>query len=188
MAVCRDCGTDNAPGSEECKACGAKLVPPSTGSFARDMSDIGKRIGQDFEKAGEKFGKEMERRGSEFGAWWDRSLGIFSPLIVALFGIIGFLCCMLVVSALAEASDRPAFWNDLLDFLESYWWLFFLLWILAQVLHMAEVDRGHTTLGDLGEFIEDVLVIVFAIVLIGGYLVVLLRSSAQSSWGMKKQA
>jgi hypothetical protein len=230
MVVCGKCGAENVPESKSCKSCGATLTPissgpaatpsPPPGGVAKEMSDIGQRIGQDVGRAGEKFGKEMERRGSEFGMWWEKSLGNFSPLIIGLFGIIGFLVVILVVGAIAEVSDRPAFWNDLLDFLETYWWLFFLLsfygafqgyllrkyrpvfmwinpviaglgfvvwfWILAQILHFAANDRGHTNLGDLGEFIEDMYIVIFVLVVIGGFLFAFFRSVSPSNWDKKR--
>lgn len=138
MMTCGKCGAENEPDSKICKGCGspiesgpssvaAPVPPPVSGDFGREMKDIGRRIGEDFKRAGERFGRDMEKRGNEFGVWWDRSLGIFSPLVVALFGIIGFLVAMLVVGAIARVSDNPTFWNDLVDFLEAYWWLFFAL-------------------------------------------------------------
>ena len=229
MVACGKCGAENESDSKQCKSCGSTLEPapsgasaptPPPGTFVREVSDIGARIGKDVGRAGEKFGKEMEKRGTEFGAWWDKSLGIFSPIIVALFAIIGFLVAILVIRVIAEVSDRPAFWSDLLDFLETYWWLFFILafygalqsylmrryrpvfiwinplvtgvgcvvwlWILAQVLHMAEVDRGHTNLGDLGDFIEEVLLIIFVLVVVGGYLLAFIRSASPANWDKKK--
>jgi hypothetical protein len=138
MVTCGKCSVENDPDSKFCKSCGspigsgpsaaaAPIPPPASGDFGREMEDIGRRIGEDFKRAGERFGRDMEKRGNEFGVWWDRSLGIFAPLVIALFGIIGFLVAVLVVGAIAKVSDAPAFWNDLLDFLESYWWLFFAL-------------------------------------------------------------
>jgi len=229
MVACGKCGVENDSDSKYCKSCGVAIgttqsgqvapTPPPPEGFAKEMSDIGKRIGDNAEKAGERFGKEMERRGSEFGAWWDKSLGIFAPLVIGLFGVIGYLVVILVVGVIAEVSDRPLFWNDLSDFLESYWWLFFILafymafrdylmrryrsvfmwinpvisgfgfvawfWILAQVLLLASTDRGHTRLGDLGEFIEDMYIVIFVLVVVGGYLFAFFRSASPSNWDKK---
>lgn len=229
MVACGKCGLENDPDSKHCKSCGTAIgtaqsgpTPPTTpppSGFAKEMSEIGRRIGDNVGKAGEKFGHDMERRGNEFGVWWDKSLGIFAPLVVALFGVVGYLVMLLIVGAIAEVSDRPLFWDDLMEFLESYWWLFFILafymafqsylmrryrsvfmwinpvisgfgsvawfWILAQVLHMAEVDRGHTRLGGLGDFIEDVYIVIFVLVVIGGYLFAFFRSVSPSNWDKK---
>jgi hypothetical protein len=138
MVTCSKCGVENDPDSKFCKSCGSPIGlgqvppggfvgPPPSGDFNREMEDFGRRMGEDFKRAGERFGRDMGTRGSEFGVWWDRSLGIFAPVAIALFGIIGFLVAVLVVGGIAQVSDTPAFWNDLVDFMESYWWLFFAL-------------------------------------------------------------
>jgi hypothetical protein len=232
MTKCAACGTENDADSKFCKSCRAAVAssgpevqppsPPPQGEFERNMAEMGRRIGEDFRIAGERFGKEMGRRGSEFGQWWDRSLGIFSPVIIGMFGVVGFFIAILIAGAISTISDHPAFWNDLVAFLENYWWLFIGLaffsafqgyfmrryrwpfmwinpllngigfvagfWILAQVLHLLAVDGDYPKLEDLSDFIEDVLIVIFFLVVFFGYLLAFFRSVSPSNWDKKKTA
>jgi hypothetical protein len=233
MTKCGACGTENDADSNFCKSCGAAVVtsqpaeepsspPPPQGEFERNMAEMGKRIGEDFRRAGERFGQEMGRRGSEFGRWWDHTLGIFSPVIIGMFGVVGFFIVILFAGAISTISDHPAFWDDLVAFLERYWWLFIGLaffsafqgyfmrryrwtfmwinpllngvgfvacfWILAQVLQLLSVDADHPRLGDLSDFIEDMLIVIFFLVVFFGYLLAFFRSVSPSNWDKRRTA
>jgi len=230
MSVCAKCGLDNTPDSKFCRRCGDPLAvdqdpvqplpPPS--EFGRKMEDIDKRIGDDFREAGEQLGRDMDRRGKELRFWWDRKLGIFAPVIGALFGVILFISAIFVVGMIGAVSDHPAFWNDLADFMEQYYWLFFALifcgafqgyfhfkyhspfkwinpivsgvgfvawsWILAQVLHIAAINSDHPRLDDLSDFIEDMLLVIFFLVVIVGYMIVFFGLVSPANWDKERRA
>lgn len=224
MSICAKCGLVNTPDSKYCKQCGTPLAEDQgsvqplrpQGEFDRKIEDTGRRIGDDFRDAGEQLGSDMDRRGKELRFWWDRKLGIFAPVLGALFGIIVFIVAIFIVGMIGAVSDHPTFWNDLADFMEQYYWLFFALifygafqgyfhfkyhstfkwinpimngvgfvawsWILAQVLHIGAVNSDHPRLYDLSDFIEDMLLLIFFLVVIVGYMIVFFGLVSPANW------
>ena len=89
--------------------------------------DIGTTLGAEMEKLGDEIGKRMENAGKDFSLWWDKTFGIFSPVIVGTIGVIILLFCVLFVDFVASKSDESSFWLDLGDFGRDYLWLFILL-------------------------------------------------------------
>lgn len=139
--ICRNCGVDNSSDSLYCKGCGSPMgpepasaqpqMPPPPKDFGQEMADVGKRFGENLKSAGEEFGREMGKSGNEFRFWWDYSFGILAPVVGAAILMIVFFGAILVVGSIGEVSDHPAFWHDLAQFMEDYFWLFFALIFLG---------------------------------------------------------
>ncbi len=144
MVVCPKCGVYNAEGSAFCRKCGESLTaakPPEQAApavapvaaapteepktFERQMEDLGKRIAE----AGKKV--EQEVRGSEFNWRWYSTLGVLAPIIGGLIATIVFLVFILIVGAVAVGSEHRSFWDELRNFLESYFLLFVGLFFLS---------------------------------------------------------
>ena len=91
------------------------------------MEDLGKKIAG----AGQKIGEDAGKRGSEFERRWYSSLGLLAPIVGGLIATIVFLIFILVVGAVAIGSEHRDFWEQLRDFLESYFLLFVGLFFLS---------------------------------------------------------
>lgn len=128
MAVCPSCGTENPVDAKLCGKCGAGMSqeqataqpsgpsttearPSETGEgIAEDIGDLGKRIG--------------DAIGKDALGWWDRTFGMFGPVVAGILAAFGFLVLVLIVGAIEASADEPEFWDDLGDFLVKYAWLF----------------------------------------------------------------
>lgn len=107
MAACPKCGAENPVDSRACSSCGAAIG-------IEQSPDLGENFGK---RIGETIGKDAL-------GWWDRTFGIFGPLLAGAFAAVGFLVCILIVGAIEAAADEPGFWDDLGEFLVEYAWLF----------------------------------------------------------------
>jgi hypothetical protein len=142
LATCPKCGTENPEGAEPCNKCGAQLAAPKAQevaapavatpepegkTFERQMDDLGKKMAA----VGQKVGEGAEKRGTEFERRWYSTLGLLAPIIGGLIATIVFLIFILVVGAIAIGSEHRSFWEQLRDFLESYFLLFVGLFFLS---------------------------------------------------------
>ncbi len=151
MVTCPKCGAENPDGAERCGRCGAELAasptaqtnstptqeqaaaptsappPPETKPFERQMEDLGKKLAA----AGQKIGDEAGRRGSEFDRRWYSTLGVLAPIIGGFIATIVFLIFVLIVGAVAVGSEHRSFWEELRNFLETYFLLFVGLFFLS---------------------------------------------------------
>ncbi len=198
---------EGAPAQTETPVAGTE-----TKTFDRQMDELGRKMAA----AGKRIGEEF--KGSEFDKKWYSTLGLLAPIIGGLIATIIFLIFVLVVGAVAVGSEHRSFWDELRNFLESYFLLFvglFFLssfanyfnhvhrrifqwvtpimtavgfvgwfWILAQVLFIGARTLTRPGLHDLGDFVMDMLPVIFAIVLGLGYLVVLFRYMVEKSKSM----
>ena len=143
MVTCPKCGSENPEGAELCNKCGAQLATPTAQeaaapapaaatqpegkTFERQMEDLGKKIAG----AGHKVGEGAGRRGTEFEKRWYSTLGLLAPMVGGLIATVVFLIFILVVGAVAIGSEHRSFWDQLRDFLESYFLLFVGLFFLS---------------------------------------------------------
>lgn len=136
MVLCSRCGVENPDDSFFCRKCGAPIMvaqarappmpgppsPPTPGSpsspadFGQQMGQMGKRMGEAFGQMGQAFGREMEHEGKRFGDWWTGRLGILSPLVLGIIGVIVIVVLMLIAGGISTISDHRAFWQDLENF------------------------------------------------------------------------
>ncbi len=111
--ICPRCGVENSPDSKYCKSCGNPIA-----------DEPGLRPDAPFKSFADRFGREPWTGGGSFSSGWVRTLGLVAPLIVAMSLMVAFVLALFVVGMIASASDHPAFWNDLADFMADYFWLF----------------------------------------------------------------
>lgn len=164
-------------------------------------------------------GEETSRWGSEFERRWYATLGILAPILGGFIATIVFLIFYLVVGAVANTAEHRSFWEQLRDFLETYFLLFvglFFLssfanyfnkvhrrtlrwvtpamtavgflgwfWILSQVLFIGARTLDLPGLESLGDLITILLPVIFAIVLLVGYLVVIFRAVGEKAAEMR---
>ncbi len=99
MLHCPKCGTLNDDDAIFCTKCGASLKSDATSpleqparSFAQDMEQVGKNLGESISHAAKRIqidsqdiGKRIEQRvdhaSKSMENWYDRTFGIFGPLL-----------------------------------------------------------------------------------------------------------
>ncbi len=146
MAVCSNCGNDNPSEALFCEKCGTSLTPQGTAateSFEGRMEAAGKKIEEAFEQVGKKVqeGAAQARKGTQ--TWWDQRLGIASPIVSGLLGVIAVLIVVIIMDAIAGFSAHERFWQDLVDFVINYIWLFvFLIFLNAFSEYLIRRYRG----------------------------------------------
>ena len=150
LIYCTKCGMKNNFGDLYCLSCGNQIgggssagqnwqksarskpigeqVNTAETKIMTEFGQTGKRIGEQFRKTGEDLGKGMERTGKRASEWYDRTTGIFGPMIFALFSLL--LLVLVVLSIMILAEERRV-WVDLTDFVLTYLPLFFMLGLLS---------------------------------------------------------
>jgi hypothetical protein len=155
MIYCTKCGTKNKDEATYCTKCGKSLtdtkikdnsiekpVDDSTNSiekkgkatgeefeetiekFSKEAQDLGKRI----EKAGKRFEKATDRASTYLDNWWDRSFGIFGPL---LSSFIVLIILRIIIEFLRIGAEDIAFLGEVGDLLLDYFLLIFVLILVS---------------------------------------------------------
>lgn len=133
MVKCGSCGRENGTDSKFCENCGVQLLsgaPASPGpshGFDAQMEDAGRRMGEAFSQMGRTWGTEAGKTGFRLEAWWDRTLGVFAPVVSGLIGVFVLLMALILFGMIADISERSNFWDDLISFVEHNMALFIAL-------------------------------------------------------------
>jgi phage shock protein PspC (stress-responsive transcriptional regulator) len=143
--TCPQCKTKNDDDATYCKTFGTKLVKPSkkpqtstdeknsfdkrVDDFADEMENIGKKAGLHIERGIRNIGKDLdaagkhfEHRGDAFERWYDRTFGVFGPLLCSILGII---LLWLIIKGMQSMSSSFAVFEPLSTFFLTYYWWFF---------------------------------------------------------------
>jgi hypothetical protein len=144
MVFCTRCGNKNVDDARYCSKCGNSLndtklndtsLEKQVDDFAGSVEKASKDLGEKIEKAAEKIGREAEefgkrlekvtdRTGSSLDTWWDRSFGIFGPLISSFIVLI---VIRLVIEFLRIGSGDIVVLGEVSDLLLDYLLLIFVL-------------------------------------------------------------
>ena len=95
------------------------------------MNEFGERLGKELGEIGKRIGQEAERAGKGYVNWWDRTMGMFSPVVSGAISVIVFIVLLIITRAIAAISDHRAFWDGLADFGWDYLPLFVGLFFLG---------------------------------------------------------
>ncbi|MGF3554282.1 MAG: zinc-ribbon domain-containing protein [Thermoplasmatota archaeon] len=174
MIYCSKCGKENDDNAEFCNNCGNSLTSTSekTSSFenyvekfASDVEKAGKNAGKKIEKAAKKFGKETQELGDRFEKaadrasnyfenWYDKTFGVFGPLISSFVGLI---ILRLVIEGLKIGSEETPVLLEISDFLLNY--LLFIFIVLLVSSYTSYVQKKY-------KIFRWVLPVIFAILLV----------------------
>lgn len=156
MAYCTNCGTNNEDDAKYCKKCGKSLTSTmrkdtsfekhvedsidnvekkknkGTGEklektiekFSKEAQDLGKRL----EEAGKRFEKSTDRTSKYLDNWWNRSFGIFGPLVSSFIVLI---ILRIIVEFLRIRAEDVAVLGELSDLLLDYFILIFVLILVS---------------------------------------------------------
>jgi phage shock protein C len=99
--------------------------------FAQEIEHLGKKTGRHIEQGMKQFGEEVSTLGKQAGkteknveTWYDRTFGIFGPLLASLLGFIIFL---LIIKAMEFSGGNVVVFHDMSAFLSAHLSLFFAL-------------------------------------------------------------
>ena len=148
MIYCTKCGKKNDDDAQYCSKCGNS--PTNTiikdASFEKQVEDfaggverVGKKAEEKIEKTAEKLGKETQdigkrleqatnRAGSYLDNWWDRSFGIFGPLISSFIVLI---VLRLIIEGLRIGAEDTAVLGEVSDLLLDYLLLIFVVILVS---------------------------------------------------------
>ena len=119
MVNCPNCGTTNTDDSLFCTHCGTPLKPAAAKQpfekevkqFAQDMEQTAKKVGETMSQTARQIRQDVRRQHREWRYeeysrrfrmnWYDRTFGIFGPL---LNSFVGLIVLRLVVEALHALS------------------------------------------------------------------------------------
>lgn len=113
--------TDNV--ERKSKATGEKLEE-TIDKFSKEAQDLGERI----EKAGKRIEKATDRASDYLDNWWDRSFGIFGPL---LSSFIVLIILRIIIEFLRIGAEDIAVLSEVGDLLLDYFLLIFVLILVS---------------------------------------------------------
>ncbi len=146
MIYCKKCGNKNDDDARYCSKCGNSLinVAMKDASFEKKVEDFTDRIervsqeaGEKIEKAAEKIGEKTQDLGRRlekathradryFDNWWDRTFGIFGPLVSSFIILI---VLRLIIEVLRFGAEDTVILGEISNLLLDY-----LLWIFILIL------------------------------------------------------
>jgi hypothetical protein len=219
MVSCPKCGTLNDDDAIFCTKCGAPLKSDAASplqqhakSFAQDIEEMGKNLGESVTHAAKRIqtdsrdiGKRIEQRvdhaGKAMENWYDRTFGIFGPLLASFIFLIIFRIAIMImeiptiqtvetnkIAAILLVYILPLFTVTLLSNYIQYFakksykfrvfspllyatTLILLLWIVTKILYDASVQFALSDLRAAALSLENSLPTIFIIVLLIGYVI-----------------
>jgi phage shock protein C len=125
MKSCSSCNTINPEGANFCQECGAKLdLDNSRSTFNENMDHFEEEI-EDF---GKKIESSFENVGKRIETWYDKTFGIFGPVLSA---IIALVILFIVINALSFFGSSRPWMQEISGFLESLVLLFLVIFLLS---------------------------------------------------------
>lgn len=219
MVNCPACGETNADDALFCTKCGTQLqskiettIEHQAQKFAENMEQMGKRLGDSLTQAAERIqrnsqeaGKRFERRiddaGQSMQNWYDRTFGVFGPLLASFIFLIIFRLIILFLETIRiENTDTSQVATILLNYIllffgvsllsnyttygakKSYSFRIFspllhafsfilILWIISRILIDVSVVYVISGLQTAAISLENSLPTIFVIVLLIGYVI-----------------
>jgi len=148
MVYCSKCGKENDDDAEFCSKCGNSLISTSAKrpsfekqveNFAGGVERVGKKAGKKIEQAAKRLGEETqdmgkriekatERASSRVESWYDRTFGIFGPLVSSFVGLI---VLRLVVEGLRIGAEETPVLGEISNVLLNYLLLIFIVLLIS---------------------------------------------------------
>ena len=123
MAYCTRCGAQNPEDARYCSKCGSPLSVSGV-----DLQRHIQNFSQEVEQLGRRLDRSFQPRGRRHESWYDRTFGVFGPLISS---VIGLLVLLLVIQALITVSGQGVWPMRVANFLKNYIGVLFLLMLLG---------------------------------------------------------
>lgn len=179
MVYCTNCGKKNDDNVQYCSKCGNSLTntinkdtsfEKQIQGFASDVERIGKTAGKNIENAAEKLGKETQNigkrlekatdsAGNYIDNWWDRSFGIFGPLISSFISLI---VLRLIIEGLRIGSEDTPVLGQVSNLLLEYLLLIFILILVSS--YNSYFSRKYKTFQWISPIIIAVVIFVVSLI------------------------
>ena len=222
MVICPKCGTKNDDDATFCTHCGVSLcsdagstIEQHAKQFAQNMEQVGKKIGDQMAQAAKKvqettqkearqFEQRMDRMSHHAESWYNKTFGVFGPLLESFIFLIVFRIIIMVMdlpnqqtpeihtlAAILLVYILPLFALTLLSNYTNYFskkyfqfkmfspllyaiFFVFLCWIISKILYDT---NAHFTIPDIQTAalsLENSLPTIFIFVLLIGYVILIL--------------
>lgn len=129
----------------------------------------------------EGFGKGSGSTLKDLSRWWDETLGIMSPILFGVFGVVLIVLALFLADVIAERSDQPQFWRELIDFGRDNFLLLVGLMFLGS-FQAYFYRRYHSIFKWINPFVIGVVVVAWAWVL-AQVLIIAGRNSEHPGFG-----
>ncbi len=123
MAYCTRCGVQNPEDAHYCSKCGSLLAGSSV-----DLERHIHHFSQEVEELGRRLDRSIQNRERRHESWYDRTFGVFGPLISS---VIGLLVLLLVIQALITVSGQGVWPMRVANFLKNYIGVLFVLMLIG---------------------------------------------------------
>lgn len=223
MVNCPKCETNNDDDAIFCTHCGVSLhsdvastIEQHSKQFAQDMEQMGKKVGDHMTKAlkrvhdttqkeARQFEQRMDRVSRHAENWYEKTFGVFGPLLESFIFLIVFRLIVLVMEQLNQQTPEihtiaailmvyilPFFALALLSNYTGYlskkffkfkvfspllYAIFFVLfcWIISKILYDVSTQSTIPDLRTAALSLENSLPTIFIFVLLIGYVILMLN-------------
>ncbi len=223
MVNCPKCGTKNDDTALFCTHCGVSLrsdvgstIEQQAKQFAQNMEQVGKKVGEQMTQAAKKvqettqketrrFEKRMDRASHHVENWYQKTFGVFGPLLESFIFLIIFRVVIMVMELPNERTPEistagaillvyilPLFALNLLSNYTQYfsrkffpvkvfspllYAIFFVLfcWVISKILYDASTHFQISDLRTAAVSLESSLPGIFVFVLLIGYVILMVN-------------
>jgi hypothetical protein len=181
MVNCLKCGKINDDDAQYCSKCGSSLTDTLTKSnsfekqienFAEEVERVGKKAGKTIEQAAKRFGEETQdigkrlekatdRAGNRLENWYDRSFGVFGPLVTSFIGLI--ILRFVIVCFKIGAQDTPVL-GIVSDKLLDYLLLIFVVFLISN--YSSYISRKYKPFRWISPIIIAAVIVIISLVVV----------------------
>jgi phage shock protein C len=208
MINCPKCNKQNKNDSKFCNYCGIKIDKNTSESdFEKNIEHFGEEI----EKISKKIGKAVEEKGKNVETWYDKTFGLFGPV---LSGLIAFIIILSAIRLMLFFGNNRPFLMEIGSFLEPLMLIIlfiilissfsqyltkkirpfryispivgavifiFWFWIALNILAIIGVKLDISVLITFSDFFEILIIPIALLILIIGYLGLITSSQFNKS-------
>ncbi len=124
MKKCPSCNKTNPDDAIFCQQCGLKLNGESKTKFEQNMDHFGKEV----EQIGKRIEATFEKTGKQVDTWYDKTFGVFGPVLSAL---IAFIVLFIVIYIFSFFGRTRPWMLEISTFLESLLIIFLVIFFLS---------------------------------------------------------
>jgi len=124
MKKCPSCNKTNPDDAVFCQQCGFKLNGEGKTKFEQNMDHFGKEV----EQIGKRIEATFEKTGKQVDTWYDKTFGVFGPVLSAL---IAFIVLFIVINIFSFFGRTRPWMLEISTFLESLLIIFLVIFFLS---------------------------------------------------------
>lgn len=124
MKKCPSCNKTNPDDAVFCQQCGFKLNGECKTKFEQNMDHFGKEV----EQIGKRIEATFEKTGKQVDTWYDKTFGVFGPVLSAL---IAFIVLFIIINIFSFFGRTRPWMLEISTFLESLIIIFLVIFFLS---------------------------------------------------------